>query len=131
MSYALFLDDIRTPLSTKHVELPPYNWVVVKSYKEFVKTINEKGLPHHISFDHDLADIHYTILNERAKIDYNSVEEKTGFHCAQWLVEYCIDKKLSLPTWKVHSMNPVGKENIEKLLEGFTKHKKEEDEQLK
>jgi hypothetical protein len=134
MSYALFLDDIRTPISTKHVDLPPYNWVVVKSYDEFVKTIIKRGIPFHISFDHDLANEHYSVGRETAftQFDYSKVKEKTGFHCAKWLVDYCLDKRLPLPSWQVHSMNPCGKENIEKLLNGFEKfQQKDKNEQPK
>jgi hypothetical protein len=38
--------------------------------------------------------------------------EKTGYDCAKWLVEYCVEHGLKFPEYVVHSMNPVGKENI-------------------
>ena len=40
MSYHLFLDDARDPQDVKWLELPPYHWVVVRSFKEFVNTIS-------------------------------------------------------------------------------------------
>ncbi|MDP9961886.1 cyclic-phosphate processing receiver domain-containing protein [Chryseobacterium lathyri] len=69
-----------------------------------------KGLPEMISFDHDLADIHYL------KPDSDEYAEKTGYECAKWLIEYCMDHYLDLPKFYCHSMNPVGKENILSLL---------------
>ena len=38
---------------------------------------------------------------------------------AKYLVEYCLAHQLPLPNYQVHSQNPVGKENIERLLENF------------
>ena len=122
--YNLFLDDIRSPLSLGTTMA----WDTVKSYNEFVSIITSKGLPDMISFDHDLADEHYKLghVSDFNEFDYDKVKEKTGFHCAKWLVGYCIDHKLPLPKWQVHSMNPCGKENIEKLLQGFKKFQQKE-----
>lgn len=130
MSYALFLDDIRTPLSTKHVQLPLYDWVIVKSFKEFVKKISEKGLPYYITFDHDLGAEHYPKNHDEMslnhKINYDNMKEKSGYHCAIWLTEYCMDKKLPLPKFQVHSMNPAGKQNIIQLLNRFKEIQEEQ-----
>ena len=65
-----------------------------------------------ISFDHDLADLQ--------QYSQESVE-KTGYDCAKWLIEYCLDHSLNIPKFYCHSMNPVGKENIESLLKNFKK----------
>jgi hypothetical protein len=49
-------------------------------------------------------------------------EEKTGYHCAKWLIDYCIDNKLELPkTILIHSMNPVGSRNIKSLFDSYFK----------
>lgn len=93
----LYLDDIRAV---------PTGYFLVTSYDEFVSFLKEHGLPIFISFDHDLG------------------EEKTGYDCAKFLVEYCLDHVETLPDYKVHSQNPVGKENIEKLLENFKNRKR-------
>lgn len=59
MSYNLFLDDIRNPSDCIHYMYTPIytsvDWVIVRNYNEFVKTIEEKGLPEIVSFDHDLG----------------------------------------------------------------------------
>jgi hypothetical protein len=120
----LFLDDERTP--NKFLN-DIRTWEIVRSFNEFVKFITEKGLPKFISFDHDLAFEHYKIHIEKGfePADYDSVKEKTGYHCAKWLIEYCQNKNLELPDFQVHSMNPIGADNIYKLLEGFRKFQKE------
>ena len=114
--YNLFLDDRREP----HKFLNDYirAWVVVRTYSEFCKTITEQGLPGFVSYDHDLADEHYV-----QSVDYTKFKERTGYDCAKWLVEYCERYKVSLPQYQVHSMNPVGKENIISLLENYKKSK--------
>ena len=114
--YNLFLDDRREP----HKFLNDYirAWVVVRTYSEFCKTITEQGLPGFVSYDHDLADEHFV-----QSVDYTKFKERTGYDCAKWLVEYCERYKVSLPQYQVHSMNPVGKENIISLLENYKKSK--------
>ena len=115
MSYQLFLDDVRVPSSVKWVEIPLGPWEIVRSYNAFVNIITKRGLPTFISFDHDLAECDQNVHGK----PYSEYKEKTGFHCAQWLVEYCLNNKLSCPDFTVHSMNPVGAENIRSLLRNF------------
>lgn len=50
--------------------------------------------------------------------------EKTGYDCAKWLVEYCINNNKSLPKYAIQSANPVGRENINSLLTNFNKFNK-------
>lgn len=134
--YNLFLDDIRDPghvnYRTKFIEVGDFamyrlkDWVIARTYKDFVEIVQEKGLPKLVSFDHDLADIHYTeeYQNEGVILKYKETSgEKTGYHAAQWLVDYCLDNKLPLPDFKVHSFNPVGAENIYSLLSNFKTYK--------
>lgn len=129
----LFLDDFRNPIEcvsyTKDVSYSQLEWVVVRSHNEFVHVITEhfeehKKLPNLISFDHDLAEEHYDDSMYTGRYDdlYSQFKEKTGFDSAKWLVDFCIDNKLFLPQFKVHSMNPAGKKNIISLLEQFARH---------
>ena len=126
----LFLDDIRHPYDaftyTQETMFLQKKWVVVKNYKEFVKHIENNGLPKFISFDHDLADTHYTPQHlwedyEKSKEWQESQvhEEKTGYECAKWLVDYCLDNNADLPEYYCHSQNPVGKDNILGLFKSF------------
>lgn len=140
MSYKLFLDDIRNPVhcvTYMHLHIGRKNsiymengWVIARNFESFKNTIIGMGMPEFVSFDHDLAEEHYKagiaspedwewyhIKNDR---------EMTGYDCAKWLVNYCLDNKLALPEYAVHSMNPVGSQNILnhlKLGEKWTKEK--------
>lgn len=113
MSYKLFLDDVREPKDVKWTEIPLGPWSVVRNYTDFVRVIENRGMPDHISFDHDLADEHYQ--NQRG----GQFSEKTGLDCAKWLAEHCAVFGYQLPEFTVHSMNPVGKERIRSFLESF------------
>ena len=123
-TYNLFLDDIRDPSDpftyTQNHKYVDLSWVVVRNYPEFVDEISQryiKGeLPELISFDHDLAGDPY---QEMMTPSYNEFGERTGYHCAKWLIDFCIDTDTKLPEYLVHSMNPAGKENILSLLKSF------------
>jgi hypothetical protein len=135
--YKLFLDDIRNPTDAFHYTNKPIysennGWVIVRDYASFKKVIlqyfDEYGLlPQLISFDHDLADEHYSNAMYEDPEKYNGYYEnkfveKTGYDCAKWLVEFCIEQELTLPHYMVHSMNPIGGENINMYLKNFLKH---------
>lgn len=133
-SYNLFLDDIRDPknkeqmghmkhkLGRDFIIYDKFDWMVVRNYDAFVDAIKRHGLPDFISFDHDLADEHYCPPAEYETYDdwvaAQNFKEKNGYEAAKWLKEYCINNNLKLPKFIVHSMNPVGTENITKLLNG-------------
>lgn len=118
--YNLFLDDIRNPnMAYSIVNDVRYNelsWIIVRDYNEFVSTIIDRGMPSLISFDHDLDISHYGW----SKLAPDT-EEKTGYDCAKWLVEYCMNNEYVLPDYLVHSMNPVGKKNIIGLFQSFNR----------
>lgn len=124
MIYYLFLDDERRPSDVKWIELPLYPWTIVRSYDDFVKVINKNGIPAYVTFDHDLGQEAYDEANFQKflKFDYSKLKEKTGMDCAKFLVEKCIDLGVPHPQYSVHSMNPIGKENIEKYIEGYNKN---------
>ena len=74
MIYNLFLDDKRNVTDTyKYTNNPVYlsgDWIIVRNYDSFVDTIKKHGLPNFVSFDHDLADPHYTNILDK-EIDYS------------------------------------------------------------
>ena len=105
------------------------DWVIVRNYDEFVKTITENGVPVILSFDHDLADEHYRPSMYDKDEHYTgyytdgTFKEKTGYECAKWLIDYCIDNKVDTPTIVyIHSMNPVGGKNIKGIFDSYNKH---------
>lgn len=97
MVYNLFIDDERYPAGNAR------DWTIVRSYKDAVMFIGWFGLPAKISFDHDLGP-----------------DSKTGYDIAKWIVDYCLDNGLK-PDFEyyVHSQNPIGKRNIEGLIDQF------------
>jgi hypothetical protein len=129
MTYNLFLDDIREPehcLSYTHNQIyDALDWIVVRSYDEFIGCVESMGIPEVISFDHDLADEHYDpdlYGSETYNEVYDNFEFKTGYDCAKWFIDYIIDNNLQLPdTIMIHSMNPVGALNIKSLFDTYNK----------
>jgi hypothetical protein len=127
--YHLFLDDERYPKDVVWLELPMVGWTIVRNFKEFVETIQRDGVPATVSFDHDLADEHYQEYHvahdekmlSKGTFRYDKMKEKTGYHCVQWLVEYCIDKNILILVYYAHTMNPIGKANIVSVLESAKK----------
>lgn len=132
--YNLFLDDFRSQIDafqlSKDTDYLKMKWIIVRSHDEFVKSItkyfSEDKCPAIVSFDHDLADEHYTIGEKTGykEFDYSLVTIPTGYHSAQWLIEFCKTNNLDFPAFKVHSQSTVGRNNIIKLLEDFTNIKK-------
>jgi hypothetical protein len=127
----LFLDDIRNPKDCANGLVPTNfnklywekDWFIVRNFNQFTDWILQNGLPDFISFDHDLADEHYNPAMFSSVEEYSKLEfkEKTGYDCAKWLGNYCIDNDIKLPDCVVHSQNPVGKINIQGYLENVTK----------
>lgn len=112
----IWLDDIRNPHSLipgeyctwieKYAPFPISTYtnvdiVWIKTYDEFVFYILKNDIPDGISFDNDLG------------------EEKEGYDCAKFLVNYCIDNNKKLPKYNVHSYNTVARENINNILTNF------------
>lgn len=122
----IFLDDARNPYEHNWLNFSPVNdysdVVWLKNYNEFVGWIEKNGLPYAICFDHDLEFQHYQHKMDDYEMNQDEYIEKTGYHCAKWLVEYCLDRNLPIPHYNIQSANPVGKENIRTILENYKKY---------
>ncbi len=101
----LFLDDIRTP-EMIYEQAEANDFVVVRSYFEFVMYIQQNGLPEFISFDNDLGQ------------DVNGEVAADGYAAAKWLV-YESELDLQNLKFEVHSANPVAAEQIRGLLNNY------------
>lgn len=83
--------------------------MLARSYDDAVAMVTVFGFPQMVSFDHDLG------------------TEKTGLDFAHFLINLDIDTNL-MPdgfTYTVHSANPVGRANIEGLLESYLRFRNE------
>lgn len=124
----LFLDDIRSPqdcASYMHRRIGDLNpiylqgdWYIVRNYEQFCKAIDEFGdRITHISFDHDLADVHYHESMDQGIEAYEkylgAFTEKTGYDCALYVKEKLPKHFFIL---FIHSMNPVGVERIRRVF---------------
>lgn len=128
----LWLDDLRNPFEGKWIEefAPEYlnsgSIIWVLNYEEFIEWIRKNGLPQKICFDHDLGeDVAIKLVSKGVnKKKAREVKKlaKSGYDCAKWLVDYCIDHDLQIPDWNIQSANPVGKENINGLLINAKNH---------
>jgi hypothetical protein len=137
MKTLLWLDDIRDPKgyvldgntweSSYSPIQSPFKTFWVKSYDEFTKWIKKNGLPDAICFDHDLGmevavNARFKGMSKRKSRQLKK-EEKTGYDCAKWLIEYCLDNyDLPIPLYNIQSANPVGKENIDSCLKHYMRH---------
>ena len=132
MKTLLWLDDLRNPnLGDWLLQYAPEyvydggDIVWVKNYNDFVDWITKNGLPDMVSFDHDLGeDIAMDLVSKgvnKKKARLQKRESMSGYDAAKWLVNYSIDNDIDLPMFRVHSANPVGAENIRKLLTNYIK----------
>lgn len=118
MEWILFLDDIRFPVDAKQAFNVDETVIIARTMDDAVWYIHRYGIPCQIHFDHDLADEHYG----------SDTGEKTGYTFAKWFCDYVMDNDIELPDnfqYFVHSMNPVGAENIRKYMDNFIKCQKQ------
>jgi hypothetical protein len=111
MKKRIYLDDVRTPIEKNE-------WVIVRSYDEFVEKINEIGLENIslISLDHDLGDTamkewHRNVYHNYT-LDYNNITEKTGKDAAWFLINHFYDQNPNRPKMSIedkHVLSHRGK----------------------
>ena len=101
----IWLDDCRMPEAPGMDKNLVY-WV--RGYDGFVTMV--EGLKENIGkckiyFDHDLG------------------EEKDGYDCAKFLVNWCMENGYDVPDYSIQSANPVGRKNIESVFTTYEKVK--------
>lgn len=102
----MFIDDERYPPDDGK------RWVICRNKLDVDWYVQMHGIPKFISFDHDLGE-----------------DQPTGYDIAKMLVEYDLGTDEQDKAWHgtlregfqyyVHSQNPIGKANIEGLLNGY------------
>lgn len=109
----IWLDDKRNPdgpygyKGDRWIDLAPipkpFETTWIKDPESFKAWVNKYGLPDAICFDHDLG------------------ECESGYDCAKFVIDYCLDNNVPVPKYVVQSSNPVGKANIEGIFKSFLK----------
>ena len=111
MKRLLWLDDCRNPFDaqTDWLMFSPIGRDVevvwVQNVDEFIDFIDQHGLPDGICFDHDLGE--------------ESYDERTGYDCAKYVVNYCLQHNCDIPAYAIQSSNPVGADNIRHLMDNY------------
>jgi hypothetical protein len=126
MSYFLFLDDMRNPKDAYCYDesamlddlskIPNGSWIVVRSFDEFRRAIDEKGLPLAVSFDCDLTDEHiqhYMRHNGSDIYEWENFQTKCGVHCAKYLKGAMKENSVRV---FIHSANPIGRKIIRDIF---------------
>lgn len=126
----LFLDDIRTPeevFGYINAQIYKEEWWICRNYTQFIAFVRKANvLITHISFDHDLGEdeakekIAKGMSKRKARGEKKLA--KSGYDCAKWLIEYCIEREMKLPAILIHTANPVGRKNLEFLFNNYKKH---------
>ena len=104
--YKLFLDDIRDPKDGYT------DWIIVRNVKSAKNIIlhYNSNCPQEVSLDHDLGD-----------------NQDNGYDFVKWFCNLDIERKGKfIPDniiFKVHSMNPVGKDNMEVYFKSYMKNR--------
>lgn len=104
-AYKLFLDDLRS-VPMVYPDHTNEDFVIIRTYNDFIRFVAKNGLPSFISFDNDLGE------------DDKGNLLPDGYACAKWLV-FKSDLDLRGLKFKVHSANPIAKVQIESLLNNY------------
>ena len=124
MTWNLFLDDER---NIADVTWAPWQvqekyrneeWVIARSYGDAIIEVLNRGFPSYVSFDHDLGHDKYTGYDLAKQLVENDIisgdkESRTAYKFFENFAFY------------VHSQNPIGKANIEGLLNNYLEFKNE------
>lgn len=96
MKVILYVDDLRMPT---YWENKNYKIYVARTYKDAINMLNTIKIDI-IDLDHDLG------------------EEKSGYD----VVKYIIENEIYVPEINIHTMNPVGRQNIIQLASRYMKN---------
>lgn len=103
----IFLDDERLFEDVTWVKYPEnVEWRTVRTHYEFIIAIENNDFDI-VSFDHDIQ-------------SYNDDDvEVTGLHLLKWMLSYYYETGKKLPQIYFHTMNSIGKRNMEAYYNNF------------
>lgn len=93
----LYVDDLRTPCG---IDDDNCLLVIARSYDETISVFEkyvDRGIEFLVDLDHDLG------------------EEKSGYDICKYIVE----NQIPLRSYRLHTMNPVGRHNMDQLLSHY------------
>lgn len=108
MTWNLFIDDERNPTDVtwgNEQFYSIYPWTIARTKQRVEELVAMYGFPDFVSFDHDLG-----------------ANEASGKDIANWMINTDMDGVYRIPEhfqFYVHSKNPIGKTNIEGLLNEY------------
>lgn len=90
----LFLDDVRPA---------PEGWMLVTNVED-AKLVLKKYIVTHLSLDHDLGE-----------------NVQTGYDLVKWIEERYFVHDIKPPEMKIHSANPVGRQNMQRAIDAMAR----------
>ena len=103
----IFLDDERNPEDVTWVTYPEgISWTIARTQYDFMYMLEDLDFDI-ISFDHDIE-----CYDEEGR-------EVTGYDLLNYALDYFHINNKKIPVMYFHSMNPVGKENMEAYYSNF------------
>lgn len=104
----LWIDEIRNPFdgwAERYGPFPPDEIIWAKNYDEVLTFLEKRGCPDEVCFDHDLGE--------------TGENERNGLTCAKAIIDYCMKNNIDIPAYNIQSSNPVGRENIQCIMNGW------------
>lgn len=103
----IFLDDERYPKDVTWIKYPEnIEWFIVRTQHYFMSLLEDEEF-NIITFDHDIE-----CYDEEGR-------EVTGYDLLKYVLDYFQINNKKIPAMYFHSMNPVGKENMEAYYNNF------------
>lgn len=104
----IYLDDLRRA---------PVGWTRVKTAEACIARL-KTGRVEELSLDHDLAEEHY--VEGSGYMSSPAYKEKTGMAVVEWMIA----NKVWPSSIVLHTMNPIGRENMRLAIERHAPHVK-------
>lgn len=100
MSKYLFIDTKLSPSDVTWAWLPNHNYKIIRTFEEFVKTIESSGLP-----------------------EFFCLDDVLGMDCAKWISEHCTKLDVDMPSHIVHTRKRVKGKKIANVLAFYIFHR--------
>lgn len=118
----VWLDDLRPR---------PEGYTAWAKTAEYAIHLLKTGQVEFISLDHDLCPQHYEAMRLEGSYGVassaNLYQGLTGYDVALWIEEAVKDRRIPMPRWRVHTMNPCGRDRIRAAMESAERFAKRAD----